>query len=209
MKALSIQQPWAWLIVNGHKALENRTWRTNYRGPVLIHAGQKYDQDALDAVAANIHPVTGEPLYLNAGCSFSRGGIVGHAIINGCVDSHRSEWFVGPHAFVLAHARPLPFHPLRGQLDALPVNATLAERTRAVDAAYPFGERSHSPYRTWLRARRYYLMRYGHCPKGRKSESPFSRLILNHDFFREPDISQAPDFTGRILVRLIPDKRVS
>ena len=37
-KALSIQQPWAWLIVNDHKDIENRDWRTHYRGPVLIHA---------------------------------------------------------------------------------------------------------------------------------------------------------------------------
>jgi hypothetical protein len=36
MKALSIMQPWAWLIVNGHKAIENRNWRCHYRGPVLI-----------------------------------------------------------------------------------------------------------------------------------------------------------------------------
>lgn len=38
MKALSIRQPWAWLIANGYKDIENRSWRTNYRGPVLIHA---------------------------------------------------------------------------------------------------------------------------------------------------------------------------
>ncbi|WP_245839042.1 ASCH domain-containing protein [Yersinia kristensenii] len=38
MKALSIRQPWAWLIVNGYKDIENRTWNTKCRGPVLIHA---------------------------------------------------------------------------------------------------------------------------------------------------------------------------
>ena len=32
MKALSIRQPWAELIMQGRKTLELRTWRTNYRG---------------------------------------------------------------------------------------------------------------------------------------------------------------------------------
>jgi hypothetical protein len=38
VKALSIRQPWAWLIANGHKDIENRSWNTNYRGAFLIHA---------------------------------------------------------------------------------------------------------------------------------------------------------------------------
>ncbi|HHY88739.1 MAG TPA: ASCH domain-containing protein, partial [Chloroflexi bacterium] len=43
MKALSVRQPWAWLIAQGYKTVENRTWATNYRGPLLIHAGKKPD----------------------------------------------------------------------------------------------------------------------------------------------------------------------
>ena len=35
MKAITIKQPWASLIVHGIKDIENRTWRTNYRGRVL------------------------------------------------------------------------------------------------------------------------------------------------------------------------------
>ena len=38
MKALSIRQPWAWLILHGGKDIENRTWATKLRGRVLIHA---------------------------------------------------------------------------------------------------------------------------------------------------------------------------
>ena len=48
-RALSIRQPWAWLILNGYKDLENRTWRTDYRGPLLIHAGMRVETDK-DAV---------------------------------------------------------------------------------------------------------------------------------------------------------------
>ena len=38
MKALSIRQPWAWLIVNGYKDVENRSWQTKYRGRLYVHA---------------------------------------------------------------------------------------------------------------------------------------------------------------------------
>lgn len=47
IKVLSIRQPWAWLIVNGYKTIENRTWRVNDRGPILIHAGKSFDYNSL------------------------------------------------------------------------------------------------------------------------------------------------------------------
>ena len=53
IKVLSIKQPWAWLIVNGFKDIENRTWATNYRGPMLIHAGKSFDYSALYALTEN------------------------------------------------------------------------------------------------------------------------------------------------------------
>jgi hypothetical protein len=40
MKALSIRQPWAWLILNAGKDIENRDWLTRFRGPFLIHASK-------------------------------------------------------------------------------------------------------------------------------------------------------------------------
>lgn len=40
MKALTICQPYAHLIASGRKTCENRTWPTNYRGPLYIHAGK-------------------------------------------------------------------------------------------------------------------------------------------------------------------------
>ena len=39
-KALTICQPYAELIIRGQKLVENRTWTTGYRGPLLIHAGK-------------------------------------------------------------------------------------------------------------------------------------------------------------------------
>lgn len=52
-RMLSIRQPWAQLIAEGVKDVENRTWHTQYRGLLLIHAGQRYDDDAhADPIAA-------------------------------------------------------------------------------------------------------------------------------------------------------------
>ncbi len=38
MKALTVRQPFASLIVDGYKTIENRTWKTDYKGPLAIHA---------------------------------------------------------------------------------------------------------------------------------------------------------------------------
>ncbi|WP_405797712.1 ASCH domain-containing protein [Streptomyces sp. NBC_01506] len=43
MRSLTIKQPWADAITHGTKRVENRSWTTRYRGPVLIHAGATYD----------------------------------------------------------------------------------------------------------------------------------------------------------------------
>ena len=41
--ALTIRQPWAELIISGKKTMELRTWSTDYRGLLWVHAGQKND----------------------------------------------------------------------------------------------------------------------------------------------------------------------
>ncbi|MBP30470.1 ASCH domain-containing protein [Methylobacterium sp.] len=115
-RALSIQQPWAWLIVNGHKDIENRDWRCNRRGPVLIHAGKKVDQFAMRDLRTGHHPVTGLPLHLDLPEVFETGGIVGEATIAGCVETSDSHWFVGRYGILMRDARPLPFQFCKGAL---------------------------------------------------------------------------------------------
>lgn len=41
MRAISLWQPWASLVVLGAKKIETRHWSTNYRGPLLIHAAKR------------------------------------------------------------------------------------------------------------------------------------------------------------------------
>ena len=47
MKVITIKQPFATLIAEGYKEYEFRTWRTKYRGEILIHAGKGIDKKAM------------------------------------------------------------------------------------------------------------------------------------------------------------------
>lgn len=47
MKAITLKQPFASLIAAGLKEYEFRSWKTNYRGEILIHAGKGIDKDAM------------------------------------------------------------------------------------------------------------------------------------------------------------------
>jgi hypothetical protein len=42
MKALSLTQPWATLVVTGEKEIETRSWRTNHHGIIAIHASKGF-----------------------------------------------------------------------------------------------------------------------------------------------------------------------
>ena len=46
MKGLSLTQPWASLVASGAKTIETRSWRTNYRGLVAIHAALRFPKYA-------------------------------------------------------------------------------------------------------------------------------------------------------------------
>lgn len=47
MRAISLWQPHASAIATGAKLIETRSWRTNYRGPLAIHASKRQDRDEL------------------------------------------------------------------------------------------------------------------------------------------------------------------
>ena len=111
MKALSIRQPWVHLIVNGLKSIENRTWSTKVRGPILIHAGKSFDKEGYAWVRDNFPEID-----LPLPAEFERGGIVGEANLREVVKESSSPWFFGPVGFRLADAKPLPFVPMLGRL---------------------------------------------------------------------------------------------
>ncbi len=124
--ALSIQQPWAALIIAGIKPVENRTWSTRHRGALLIHAGRASDPAAMDRMARGQHPVTRQP-WAVPDLAMQFGGIIGMVDLVDCVSHHTSEWFAGPYAFVLANPRALPFTPWRGMLGLFEVAMSAPE----------------------------------------------------------------------------------
>jgi hypothetical protein len=129
MKALSIRQPWASLILKAGKGIENRDWPTRMRGRILIHASKGMTRAehedaigfAVDAIRADPrnHGKTKTITLRELGFDFDtldRGGIVGSVEIADCVQHSDSPWFVGRYGFVLRDPRPLPFTPFKGQL---------------------------------------------------------------------------------------------
>jgi hypothetical protein len=117
MKALSIRQPWAWLICMGYKDIENRDWATKFRGPFLVHASQgmtTHEYNEVRGFLAEVFPNIRLPIPDH----LPRGGIVGQAEITGCVDSSPSRWFFGKYGFQLDRlkSKTIPFVPYSGQL---------------------------------------------------------------------------------------------
>lgn len=128
MKALTINQPYAHLIMTGEKLVENRTWATKYRGTLLIHAGKTRkwldhfkewkEYPFLDKRAADLDLPVPEDMTL--------GAIIAVVTLLDCLHSDdiaagrfdniypwiRSHSHVsGPWCWVLADARPLS-HPI-------------------------------------------------------------------------------------------------
>lgn len=117
MKALSVRQPWAWLIVNGFKDIENRDWYISMRGEIWIHASKgctKQEYNDACVFARRIDPHIAIPALED----LPRGGIVGSAEIINCSRKNLiiSPWFVGLYGAVLSGAQPCKFRPLKGRL---------------------------------------------------------------------------------------------
>lgn len=96
MKTLTIKQPWAASIIVKKKDVENRSWSTSYRGPVLIHAGLGAFRD-FDAMEYISERVSSSSLDLIKTIKVTRGAIIGIAEIVDCVRDSRSKWAIDGH----------------------------------------------------------------------------------------------------------------
>ena len=130
LPALSIRQPWAWMILHAGKDIENRCRPTRFRGRVLIHAAKgctrnEYE-DALwfagdfeARTVAATHLPSSPAIRVPELKDLPRGGIIGEAELVDCVRESESPWFVGEYGFVLRNVKPLPFTPCVGALRLL------------------------------------------------------------------------------------------
>jgi hypothetical protein len=121
MKALTICQPYAHLIVQGRKTCENRTWPTNYRGPMLIHAGK--NRSFLDDDGAGFD--FGYSIRIDA---MAFGAVVAIADLVACINVQSKllpEWVAkmteeqqqhvfGPWCWILANVKPIEPSEWRG-----------------------------------------------------------------------------------------------
>lgn len=96
MKVLSVKQPWALLLAEGRKDIENRTWTTNYRGKVLLHATAKPDSSVV-MYRKNVKKPSWQEIQMFSALEECEGKdlygcIIGEAEIVDCVQNHSSCW---------------------------------------------------------------------------------------------------------------------
>lgn len=105
MKTLTVKQPWATFIVSGVKDVENRTWKTSYRGRVLIHASAKpaFHNLTMNLTHAQMDAIVKTDFPLDARDEFyTDSAIIGEVDIVDCVLNHPSIWAEPTDEFLLA-----------------------------------------------------------------------------------------------------------
>jgi hypothetical protein len=114
MRALSVLQPWASLIIHGTKNIENRTWvcpPAVIGQTIAIHTGLGFDHQARYALREHNLPVSDRDRLQASPAQHQFGVILGVAVVRGVVvDRTGNPWFEGPYGWVLSDVRPIePF----------------------------------------------------------------------------------------------------
>jgi hypothetical protein len=136
MNTLTICQPWCWAILHGPKKIENRTWPTNHRGPLLLHSGKS--RKFLESEDPAVWPERyGVPLPEEKDLVF--GAILGVVDVVDCLhfedlppDWKAHPFAQGPYCWLLANPRPFaePI-PWKGQLSLYQVPDEAVRRALA------------------------------------------------------------------------------
>lgn len=118
MKAISLKQPWAWLITNGYKDVENRTWKPRNCTEFYIHASKQFDQQGYEFVKKNMSYIK-----MPGPKEFEQGGIIGKAKIKEITKERKSKWHnEGDVGIYLEEVEQLPFMPCKGKLGMFEVD---------------------------------------------------------------------------------------
>jgi hypothetical protein len=133
MKAITIQQPWAWAVAMGHKRVENRTWRTSYRGPLLIHAGKSLERLADGLKWLNDFGITTPD-------EFIFGALIAQADLVDCVRVRQVRKMLfaqGPFCFILENVQPIRPVYCAGQSGLWTPSRRSASVERSTEEAQP------------------------------------------------------------------------
>jgi hypothetical protein len=137
MKALSIRQPWAELILQGRKTLELRSWTVKHRGPLAIHASQTVERDLCQAYGI-------DPDQVAAGAVIGVVELVGIDELDEDTFRAREVEHLAPdywrggqlYGWRLANPRRLPHpEPMRGRMGLFEAEVDLTEAAEAPTAA--------------------------------------------------------------------------
>jgi hypothetical protein len=117
MKALTVKQPWAWLIMGGYKDVENRARPTNHRGPLAIHVSKRIAKDAFDLMPVPEIAPWGSALLALSPKLGEFGNVIGTVDLVDCVRDSPSPWALDDHwHWLLAQPRLLTPVPAKGRL---------------------------------------------------------------------------------------------
>lgn len=89
MKALSMWQPWAQLVVLGAKSIDTRSWKTKHEGWIWIHASKRVDR--IGRELASQDPVFIEALGSRNFAALPRGAIIGAVYLFGCFSTEEID----------------------------------------------------------------------------------------------------------------------
>lgn len=120
-KGLSIRQPWTWAILNAGKDIENRTWSTDYRGPLIIHSSKTFIKEEYYKAADFIYQISKITVPEPEDLDF--GGVVGVCDLTNIIasdfteNSWKSPWKESfSFGWQLKNPKKLKFRPLKGGL---------------------------------------------------------------------------------------------
>ena len=122
MKALSVREPWATLIVRYGKNVENRTWQMRHRGPLVICASKVVDGPALDFYTKRWPGLPSEVM---------PGLAVGCVLVIGCDEVDVGSPWEMPGQWHIRLANPQPFvrpFPITGRLGLFDVHSHLVDK---------------------------------------------------------------------------------
>lgn len=110
MKALSIKDPWASLILKGEKTIETRTWKTKYRGRLLLCCSKKPDSSI-------------------AGYAFAVANLVHcRTMVKMDEGDAMCEFYPGAYSWILANVRSIIPFRVKGKLRLFDVDRCIDEK---------------------------------------------------------------------------------